>query len=288
MSYKTTCSECQSNNFYVTEHNGLGYCFSCGYTERTKEQVQEKESPHVDAYRLLYKQAAHYYHSCLSTEHRNYLYERGLTDSTIQKQMIGYVPFDSQPWDILPIAEDAGLSRQHKPFLAGRIVFPYFLGDSVVDIRGRAFYDQPEKYLSLYRSGTYRGASVCYNIDTHADTLVIAEGEMKALVPSQEIREYAFHSLPGILSNRMISTKQYKRAIILFDNQVQHIKEVHKAIMKLAKRIHNPYVATLPLRKEKKQDIDSYMLRYGIQALKTVLNNAGTFTDWSRLHGYRV
>lgn len=286
-SYKTQCPECSGDNFYVTPSNGVGYCFNCAYAERDGSRTREKpvQSPHVDIYRELYSEVARYYHSCLQPEHVVYLHERGITDDTIQRMKIGYCPTDIHLLYKHPLSDDSGLTLNAKPALAGRIVFPYFLHDMIVDLRGRQYdIDSDKKYLSLYKSSVYRGANFAYNVNTTADDIIITEGEIKAIVPSQE--GYAVHGLPGILSRRITAIKPYKRAIALFDNQKQHIKDVHRAIMRLASRIDNMYVATLPLRGDDKQDIDSYILKYGIGAFQTVIRNAIDIEGWKNLHGY--
>ena len=89
-SYKTECPKCGKDNFYVTPRNGMGYCFSptCHYVERDGKAYTGKErvrSDNVDEIRALYYTAAHYYHSALNTQARNFLHARGFTDETIKR-----------------------------------------------------------------------------------------------------------------------------------------------------------------------------------------------------------
>lgn len=281
---RQSCPQCNRDNFKITEHNGFGYCFNCGYKENDNRPIESiQESEHIDTYRLLYKEAAQYYHSCLQEAHRCYLNERGITDTTIQERQIGYCPKDMTLLYRHHFADDSGMTSYGKPTLANRIVFPYMFGDMIVDLRGRIVGSEGEKYKSLTKTAKYRGAMFAYNIDMHDDTIIIAEGEIKSIIPAQY--GYAVHGLPGILSNRVIARKPYKKAIIMLDSQ-KNMREIHRAIQRIAKRVINPFVATLDLRKKDKQDIDSYINDYGIGAFDVLIRNALEYDRWERIHGY--
>jgi DNA primase len=284
MSYKTECPKCQGHNFYVTEHNGIRYCFNCGYVEKEGygEQVKVR-SEHIPVFRDLYKELAFYYHSNLDTEHRNYLYERGLTDESINRLQIGYCPDSSHILYTHPLAIESGVAYKGKAFLANRIIFPYWVENEVTDLRGRIFQiNDDRKYLSLFQSGYFRGADYAYLPSTNpSDTIVITEGEIKAILPEQY--NIPTKGIPGMLSQRQISIYPYKKAILCFDNQRYGRRQLFAAIKKWVERIPHILIATLPLRGKDKQDIDSYILSYGVQAFQDVLKNAIPYNTWKGL-----
>jgi DNA primase len=286
MTVSMTCPACGRSNFKLTEHNGFAYCFNCGYKESDDNSTTDKIAPseNIDTFRALYKEAAQYYHSCLQEAHRQYLNKRGITDETISARMIGYCPKDVHMLYKHHLSDDSGMTFRSRPTLADRIVFPYQFGDMIIDLRGRMLAGSGEKYKSLMKSSMYRGAMFAYNVDMHDDTIVVTEGEIKAIIPAQY--GIAVHGLPGILSSRMIARKPYKKAIIVLDSQ-RDMREIHRAIRRLARRVDNPHVSILPLHGKEKQDIDSYILEHGIDAFKRLLHHSLDFDRWEEIHGYK-
>lgn len=274
-SYKTTCPKCNGNNFYVTVHNQKSYCFNCGFFEMNGEYKQIQQSKNIDTIRQIYTELTDYYHSCLDTPHIKYLHERGIDDNSIQKFKIGYCPESSHILYLHPVSKEAGIQIHKKPFLADRIVFPYFFCDEVTDIRGRAWNNKhTEKYKTCYNGTYFRGAEYVYNANElpqdKEQTIVITESEIKAILPSQ----YGIPTwgLPGITTKRIINHRGKK--ILCFDNQVNHRRELLAAIKRWIDRIPDLWIATMPLRGKMKQDIDEYILHYGIGAFRSVINAA--------------
>lgn len=276
---KINCPECTRHAFY-SKDNAFWYCFVCGYTENEGKPEPKIRSPHIDSIRAIYHELSLYYHSCLEPEHRSYLNRRGITDTQIDTYKIGYCPDSMHILYSHPIIKETGLSTQRRAFFANRITFPYFYHGIVIDIRARLYSGDGEKYLSPYKSAYYRGADFAYNV-TPAETIVITEGEIKAIVADK----YNARGLPGIMSPRLAFNAPYTKAILCFDSQ-RNYEDIHRAIIKQAKRYHNPYIATLPLYKHSKQDIDSYILQYGYASFESVLKNAVPYKTWSKFYGY--
>lgn len=277
---KIPCPQCGKGNFYVTEK--LGYCFNCTYTERfTQEVVARVRSKHIPEIRKLYGELAQYYHSCLDTPQRQYLHERGMTDATIDALKIGYCPVGMSIYNKHPLAEEAGIGT-FGAHLADRIIFPYMLHGNVTDLRGRLWRGDGAKYISLKNSSYFRGADFSYLVDITADDVIITEGEIKAILPYQY--GMAAHALPGMNSYREPAIAATKRQIIIFDTQkdARLQRHVNQAVHNLAHRLDNPYVAFLPLRGKDKQDIDSYILDYGIEAFSIVAKNALEYKEWRK------
>lgn len=288
-SYKTTCPSCGGDNFYFTEHNGMGYCFSptCGYSEHngksSGDKIILKRSPLLPEIRELYGRMTAYYHSNLSGKALDFLYRRGYTDATIEKLKIGYCPPDQSVIYKTEVAKDAGLATyDHKAFLAERITFPYISVDgTITDIRGRDITDQEElKYKSPHGSTYYRGADYPYNYFLHKEPeIIITEGEIKAGIGLQY--NYPILALPGMGSWRT-GFKQLgdQKVTLLFDTQDEDIINIRRAIIKAAGYLNNVYVATLPDMGKPKMDIDTLLSEYGVELFDIVIKAAIPFHRW--------
>lgn len=282
MAYKTVCVRCNGHNFYVTEENGLKYCFNCGYIEREGEIKPPVRYHDIVAIRQLYTELTCYYHSCLMPAHEQIMIARGITCDQINQHKIGYVPLDRHVLYQQEIALHAGITIDNKlPFLADRIVFPYFVENIVTDIRGRTIINHPIKYLSCKGSGYYRGADYPYNYAAlQNDIVVITEGEIKALA-SIQVGIPAI-GLPGILSLRpQIKQSENQTFVVCFDSQ-RDMSDVYRAIHRIGERFNKVKVATLPLQNEK-QDIDGYILQYGADAYRRVISRVLPFEIWKTL-----
>lgn len=278
---------CGKHAFYVTPHNGFSYCFVCNHKEQEGETTQEEQKPseHVAEIRALYKQAAQYYHSALTPEAYRFLQSRGFSDTTIQDRQIGYCPVGTMPFYKHVHAKEAGLATaDNQAFLAHRITFPYFFSaDTIVDIRARTMDNDEElRYKSPFGNASFRGAIYPYNYHLKKQrTIIITEGEIKADISTQ----YGFPAmaLPGISTWR----KGFKQRadttyILLYDSQ-KNMQHVRRAIRTIAQKIDDVRIATLPLMGQDKMDIDSFILRFGISAYRTVVHSALDFTTWNQL-----
>lgn len=296
--YKAICQKCGGHNLYVTPDNGIEYCFNCGYSNAQRDDALSTYVPlfrtpeYLIELRDFYKRVAAYYHSCVTPNVRAYLYKRGITDAHIKKYGIGYAPDSAHSLYKEEIANMSGIvSRSGNGVLRGRITFPYIdpYNGSVTDIRGRD-YDSPEpdvKYKGPFGSAVSRGADEWpYNapLGYKGDTILITEGEIKSIVASDYIHTVG---MPGINSWRyrlrsMLSENQ--RAVIVFDSQADAAVQtaVHKAIDKLASRLHSVYVATLPLT-GKKTDLDEFVLTKGGESLKLIVDKALPYETWAKL-----
>lgn len=282
------CPSCGRNSYVYTTEIEFGYCFICTYKEyRGKITHKEKvRSPYVDEIRNYYKQVAHYYHSCLDTKAITFLHQRGFTNDTIQRFLIGYCPHGTNVLYRTTIAVEAGIGLPHDStsVLAGRIIFPYFFNDAtIVDIRGRALDpDEEIKYKSPYHSSYYRGADYLYNNHlSNATTIIITEGEIKADIATQA--GFATLAMPGINSIKTYRQRDDQKVIILFDSQKQHQQHVNQAIIRLSGEFIDPYVGTLPLMGKDKMDCDTLILDYGIDMFADIVHNALPYQDWKQL-----
>ena len=155
-------------------------------------------------YRAIYTAVALWAHANLldlaNPDPLAYLHARGINEDTIGRAVLGVTRRDPMALadylrrehaDLLPYAEAAGVlvregeSWRTHPNLCGCLVFPYLADGEVVDLRTRTY---PGKgYRSLAGGYTERGATRLFGWDDlgNADTLLITEGEIKALIAFQ-------------------------------------------------------------------------------------------------------
>ena len=297
-SYKTECPKCGKDNFYVTPRNGMGYCFSptCHYVERDGKAYTGKErvrSDNVAEIRALYYTAAHYYHSALNTQARNFLHARGFTDETIKRLLIRYCPVGTAPLYRSDIAKEAGLANaRNDAFLANRITFPYFKTDKIItDIRARALDPHDElKYKSPFGDVYYRGAiyPYNYNLARGAKRILITEGEIKADIAVQA--GFPTIALPGISAWRVgFAQEENQEVVIVFDNESNPNtqREVIAAVRKVAGELVKPKIAVLPIMSgQKKAEIDTFVNMFGVELFRSIIDNALTYEAWNVLQTF--
>lgn len=160
----------------------------------------------IEYTRHLNSQAA-YYHTQLTADDRQYLYDRGLTDADISRLLIGRVTDGS---------------------LRGRLFLPYFSGaDGYVcyyatrALPGGSFPDA--KYMKQKRDEYAQHLPWgLQTLNRDSDTLVIAEGYFDAV--SYEIRGYpVLSAITGRFSREQLPVvlsvaRKFKRVFIVYDN----------------------------------------------------------------------
>jgi len=296
-SYKAECPKCGHESLYVTPNNGMSYCFrsSCHYLEKNGKSLTQvrKRSENILEIRALYTDLANYYHNCLDQRATEYLIKRGFTMQTIQQFKIGYCPKGKNPKYRSDIAKDAGVADyKDEAFLEDRVIFPYFVNDTTVtDLRGRALDSDDEiRYKSPYGDAFYRGAIYPYNyhLIKNARRISITEGEIKSDIATQE-NEITL-GLPGIASWRSGFVQQEdQEVIIVFDNERKPStqKDIIYAIRRIIPKLYEPKIATLPFTgNENKAEIDTFILKHGIDMYRSILDNALHYTDWNRLQAF--
>lgn len=288
--YKTTCPKCACNDFTVFD-NGSSHCWQCNHHAQNGEVPYKppKRSRHIPEIRGYYKDISDYYHSCLSREHRLWLYARGISDYSINTLKLGFCPNDIHVTYLTRIARIAGLvNKDNKPNLANRIIFPFLSDGFVSDVWGRAI-DPTEavRYKGPAGSAYTRGSDYAYCHDyaykpNAHERLVRTEGLVKAVLSNQ----YGIPCVgyPGTNSYRsgtpeMVNQKQ----VIVFDNQRNNRRQLIAAIKREAERYVHKAIGTLPLRENDKSDIDNYIFTYGIDDYRRVVDNALEYSLWLQL-----
>ncbi len=287
-SYRETCPQCGGHNFVVTPHKGFSFCFNCSHkvSDHTFKHKPITRSKYKDEIRAYYSACADYFHSCLQSEHRAWLVKRGFTDTSIEKYKLGFCPNGMHLLFKASIGQEAGLvTKDAQCTLADRIIFPFIVEDEVTDLWGRDYTGLAEaKYKGPYGSSFTRWADFPYMHDegAYAQTVIVTEGLIKAAIANEH--GFSCIGMPGTLTYRS-GFKQMagQKIVICYDNQVAHRLELKHAIIKLADRFYKPKVATLPLRGNDKQDIDSFILHYGTQAFKRCVDGALEIETWKTL-----
>lgn len=276
--YKTTCPDCHGNNFYVTPHNGIGYCFNCSYTERdnTREHIPTRYTD-ITGIRQLYTELAHYYHACVD-DARDYLHSRGITDQDIETYNIGYCPSSAHKLYADDHAVAAGIvKRDGSPFLANRVIFPYLNSVYVTDLRGRSLDPNDEiRYLSPYNGSFYRGAD--YPFLWSDQPSILTEGEFKAIA----MRKIGLRAIgvPGIRSIRPKSVFD----MVCFDSEVnpKSRADVHNAILRIARQYTNIKVITMP-QSDRKMGADDYIQEFGADSFHRLVRSALPIETWKHI-----
>lgn len=287
---KTTCPSCGKGNYTVWD-NGSAKCWNCGYASRNSNAifVPPRRSRFIKEIREYYNEISLYYHSCLSAEHRQWLYARGISDYSINILRLGYCPDDTHITYLSRVSKISGLvNKDNKPNLTGRIIFPFFADGLVTDVWGRSV-DPNEKirYRGPSGSAFTRGSDYAYMHDwcykPNAYTRVVrSEGLIKTVLSNQY--GIACVGYPGTNAYRsgtpeMVNQKQ----VIIFDNQKNNRRELITSIKREAERYTNKAIGTLPLRNGDKSDIDSYIFTYGIDDYRRVVESALEYDVWKQL-----
>jgi hypothetical protein len=270
MGYKEICPNCGGNNYYVTENNGMKYCFNCRHWEKDKKIVSVMRRGPIAQIRQEYESLTRYWHS--NVEHvRKYLNNRGITDESIQRFRLGYCPPGNHPL----FNQDNGVYLHFE----NRVTIPHIYKGTVYDIRARALDNGEPKYTGPHGNRYYRGADYPFNMDDSHYTHIVTEGEFKAIVATQF--GYKAVALPGIT----IAYKTYvpNKYYIVLDAQ-ENMVDVRKAIIRWANYGLEPYVVTLP-RSNKKIGLDDYLLEHGKQAFEMLLQLAIPYYEWFDLIG---
>jgi DNA primase len=285
--HKETCPECGGHNLYVTPHNGLKYCFNCGYRNgRSQNAVFAKNSETIEEIRDYYNRCVSYYTSCLSNEAYSYLQSRGISDADIKQRRIGFCPDTHHSLYDSPIAKTAGISTGRNSVLHSRIIFPYLTPTGqVVDMRGRSLADDAVRYKGPFGSAFTRGADEWpYGAESVGNSFLVTEGEVKAIVATQH--GFPAVGLPGINSWKWRTRELAGESVtIVFDSQQDPAinEAVYQAVDKLASRLNECKVVTLPLMGNSKMDLDTFILTRGFQEFKLILDKALPYTTWAQL-----
>ncbi|NTW97432.1 MAG: hypothetical protein HGB28_02670, partial [Oscillochloris sp.] len=278
---------------------------------------------HTDRYRQIYAAIALWAHALLldaaNPEPLAYIRARGFGDDAIGHALLGVTLRDPQAIpellrrelpDLLPDAEAAGvLVRDYAdqlsahPNLCGVLLFPYFAGGQVVDLRTRFFPDKG--YRSLPGGYAERGALFPFGWDSldDSDTVILTEGEFKALAVTQAYRAGRLRvpalAHPGLSYIRddwaaQLLARGVRTVILAYDSALRPVKD---GVLQLApeetwsmrhgQRLQDAGLAVRVLRLplapgETKADLDAFILAHGSARLQHLIDTAPTLDAYQR------
>jgi len=310
LGYCPVC-DCSDANFFI--NNRLTWnCWHCSESGRiindTGEEVdyieeaQPSKTLDISEIRKIYAECVEEYKKNLSTSIKDYLKSRGLEDSTIDKFKLGFCSRGQN----LKIyndknAKDAGIIREDRPTLADRLVIPYLFNNEVTDLRGRIietigikYKENTPKYISLEGSYNLRGANYFFNHDiiNESDTVIITEGEFKAIVAYQH--GFPIVATPDITkcNNEWDDLLKNKKVILAADNEYVIGRRSPCYIQAKFLMKHVPHLRVARFNrniKSNKTDIDSLILSRGSRELKWAVETSMTVEDFlkiERIHRY--
>ncbi|MFK5983474.1 MAG: DNA primase [Flavobacteriaceae bacterium] len=273
-------------------------------TEQTPEQKEEaslKESLY-----LINEYATKYFNnSLLNLEEGkaiglSYFKERGFTDETIKKFLLGYSPVEGDKWDVftneaikkgykVELLKALGLTktsneRQYDGF-RGRVIFPIFsMSGRTLGYGGRILGDNKKtaKYLNSPESEVYHKSKVLYGlfqakgVIIKKDNCFLVEGYTDVLQFFQSGIENVVSSSGTALTSdqiRLIS-RLTKNITILFDGDDAGLRASLRGIDLILEQGMNVKICTFP----EGEDPDSFAKKNNLEELNHYLeDNAQDF-----------
>lgn len=284
------CPVCGCNDANFNTEKKTWRCWHCPSTgtieggSGTYEFAEQPEKlKNIPALRKLYGELAETYHKKLTPLMVKYLVDRGLTEEIINKFKLGFCPATWIDEYENPFIQESGVLRDDYPVLTNRLVIPYIFNNEVVDLRGRvlntifSYKEGVPTYLSLDGGYISRGAVYFFNHDIimQSDTLILTEGEFKALIGIQS--GFNFISTPGITHwvDEWTKLLRDKHIIFMADKEevVGRFSPSYINAKKLKYKLPNLRIAMMPIdNKTNKVDVDSLVLTKGIKELERAVS----------------
>ncbi|GAA0295935.1 DNA primase [Gracilibacillus halotolerans] len=252
--------------------------------EHAQEQTNNHEDQTVlEAYGWLTKL---YHHLLRRTkdgkEAKEYLYERGFTNDTINEFKIGYSP--SVKDFVVQFLEKKGIHKQimvkagllkatesndYVDRFQGRVIFPIsnHLGKTI-GFGGRSLTDRQEpKYLNSPESSLFRKSKLLFNFDKarseirKKEEVILMEGYADVIIAYQSGLKNTVASLGTSLteSHATLLRRYVDNVIICYDGDEAGINASYKALQLLRKTGCNVKVTVIP----DGLDPDQYIREYG-------------------------
>jgi hypothetical protein len=317
------CRQCQRSGWLDELSGTAKQSSTTPVTRRSRERSKPVtgDPSAIVAYRQLYGAVALWAHSNLlddcNPEPLEYVRKRGFDDTTIHTNLIGYALQDAEalPYylqrnhpELLAYAEGAGVLTDYNgqllthQSLRNALVLPYIAHGEAVDLRTRSF--QNKTYRSLSGSYESRGAIFPFGWDAidNADTLILTEGEFKALAVIQAARagrlSVSALAHPGLSYlhdswGEQLVARGVQTVILAYDSQPRTARNDMLQLTPeeiwslrhgetLAATGISVRVLRLPLEPgTTKADLDSFILNYGPARLQHLIDIAPD------LHTYR-
>jgi DNA primase len=297
-------------SFYVSPELQIFKCFGCGESGNSIKFVMKKENLSYrealeklgewfgfqlkdeevkeDLKRILNINyaALKFFRSQLDSRVKNYLYERGLNDKTIEKFEIGFSPGGTALRDYLysigfnyeDIKESGLLDFQNKDRFQSRIIFP--LRDEkgrLVGFMGRIFPPDSQlgpKYLNspetaLFKKGQFLyGLVFAINPIQEKRRVILVEGTIDAILAQENgLEETVAVSGTSLTQDHLRKLKKYTTKIVFaFDND----EGGFRSLLRVNPLAIKAGFETECLIYEGAKDLADWLLNYSINDLKTI------------------
>ena len=266
-------------SFMVSPAKGIYHCFGCGVTGDAIKFIMEIEKlsypeaieklANMYNFKLEYtsknsflnidllEKVNSFYESKLFTNQQalEYLKQRGLFESTIEKFSLGYAPSSKEQFKFF---KDANLNLQELkklgvlnetgeyPRLIERITFPIFSQNGkIIAFGGRTISNHPAKYINFTNTSIFNKSKTFYGLNfarehiLRSKEIIIVEGYMDVIMLHQAGIENAVATLGTALTNEHlpILKKLNPKITVAYDSDNAGIN----AALKASKLLYKEY-----------------------------------------------
>lgn len=268
-------------------------------------QVDSQEEQLRVILRKINQEANLFFQSCLQdpeqgAEARNYLVQRGVSESVLQRFQVGYAP---ESWNALrdhlfkqhfseSQLKDCGLfkaseqSGQLYDFFRHRVMFPILsLNGDVLAFGGRTLNpDLGAKYINspetpIYVKGRHvYGLNLAKRAIRQKDRVVLAEGYLDVITAHQ----YGFEETVAALGTALTSDQarqllrftESKQVLMAYDADPAGQKAADRGAEVLMELTRDTLLRLNVVQIPEQEDPDTFLHHFGSEAFETVLSNA--------------
>jgi DNA primase len=225
-----------------------------------------------------------------------YLYGRGINDSTIKKFGLGFSPINGD--EVTEFLRNQGFSQEflltaglslksvsgkyHDRF-KNRIMFPIIdVKNNVIGFGGRVLDNSLPKYLNTPETPVFKKGKTLYAINyakkSKEDKFVIVEGYMDAIALHQCGIDFAVASLGTALTSEQgkLIKKYRENVVISYDADEAGVNATLRGLDILEGLNLNVSISTVP----KGKDPDEFVRKEGIEAFQKMLQNAEPLMEY--------
>ncbi|QSZ27813.1 DNA primase [Aceticella autotrophica] len=225
-----------------------------------------------------------------------YLYGRGIDDSTIKKFGLGFSPVNgdevteflrnqgfSQEFLLTAGLSLKSVSRKYHDRFKNRIMFPIIdVKNNVIGFGGRVLDNSLPKYLNTPETPVFKKSKTLYAINyakkSKEDKFVIVEGYMDAIALHQCGIDFAVASLGTALTSEQgkLIKKYRENVVISYDADEAGVNATLRGLDILEGLNLNVSISTVP----KGKDPDEFVRKEGIEAFRKMLQNAEPLIEY--------
>ncbi len=228
---------------------------------------------------------------------KNYLYERGINDESIEKFHLGfstdkknslYSHLKKLGYSDSSIIE-SGLvisdEKGYRDMFRKRIMFPiYNIHNDLIAFGGRVMDNILPKYLNTHETEIFKKGEILYGIQLSKDEIrkkgyaIIVEGYIDVIISHQ----YGFHNTVAPLGTALTSKHLQKlklfckKALLIFDSDEAGIAAARRSLQILAENDFRTKILLLP----QGEDPDSFIRKNGSPSFNKMLSHSMTMVDF--------